>query len=559
MQTLARLPDELRGRLIVSCQAFETSPFREPASMARFARAAVQGGARGIRANGPEDIRAIREAVDVPIVGIWKQMQLDGEILITPSLEAARELVEAGAGLIALDCTARGQKYGALDRLRRIRKELGVPVLADIATIDEAVQAAEVGADAVLSTLRGYTPETRHVTRFEPSFIADLVRAIRIPVIAEGRIDTPDQIWEALEARAFAIIIGGAITRPEVITQKFVSAIDGWRRSVDPQRTFIGIDLGGSSTKSGLVTNQGELLWQSAAPTPWNGGRTVLLKHLERCVATGMGVARDRGIELAAIGLATAGWVDPNSGEVVYATENLPEWTGANPGAYLRKAFGLPVAVENDANALAVAEKHFGAAKNASDFVCITLGTGVGGGVYTGGRLNRGRHFFANALGHVQVVPDGEPCTCGKSGCLELYANASALMRYCHGNYKSCDEIVAAANSGDSTAQGAIRVFARYLAIGCACVVNLLDPEMLILGGGLAQNNPLLISALTEELAKRVTVWSQRHLRVQASPLGYSAGVLGAAAVASTAVFAGFSANGASPDLAPHETLCDAR
>ena len=538
MQTLVRLPDELRGRLIVSCQAFETSPFRAPDSMARFARAAVDGGARGIRANGPEDIRAIREAVDVPIVGIWKQMQLDGEVLITPSLEAARELVEAGAGLIALDCTARGQKYGAHDRLRHIRKELGVPVLADIATLEEAAKATEAGADAVLSTLRGYTSETRHVIRFEPRFIADLVRATHIPVIAEGRIETADQVREALDAGAFAVIVGAAITRPEVTTQKFVSAIDGWHRALDPKRTFIGIDLGGSSTKSGLVTNQGELLWESAAPTPWNSGRKALLEHLERCVSTGIGAARGRGIEAAAIGLATAGWVNPSSGEVVYATENLPEWTGANPADHLRKAFGLPVAVENDANALAVAEKHFGAAKNASDFVCITLGTGVGGGVYIGGRLNRGRHFFANALGHIPIVPDGEPCTCGQSGCLEPYANASALMRYGHGNYKSCEEIVAAANSGDSNAQGAIRVFARYLAIGCAAHVNLFDPEILILGGGLAQNNPLLISALTEELAKRVIVWPQRHLRVQASALGYAAGVLGAAAVASASLSA---------------------
>ena len=560
MQTFARLPDELRGRLIVSCQAFETSPFRQPASMAQFARAAVVGGARGIRANGPGDIRAIREAVDVPIVGIWKQVQQDGEILITPSVEGAKELVDAGAGLIALDCTARGQKYGALDRLRQIRSELGVFVLADIATLEEAVQAAEAGADAVLSTLRGYTSETRHVTRFEPSFIAELVRAIRSPVIAEGRIETTDEIREALSAGAFAIIIGGAITRPEVITHKFVSAIDGWHRSVDPQRTFIGIDLGGSSTKSGLVTNQGELLWQSAAPTPWNGGRTGLLEHLEKCVATGMGVARDRGIEPAAIGLATAGWVDPNSGEVVYATENLPEWTGANPAAFLGEVFGLPVAVENDANALAVAEKHFGAAKNASDFVCITLGTGVGGGAYIGGRLNRGRHFFANALGHIPIVPGGALCTCGKSGCLELYANASALMRYAaSGNYESCEALIDAANSGDSTAQGAIRVLAGYLAIGCASLVNLLDPEMLILGGGLAQNNPLLISALTEELAKRVTAWPQRQLQVQVSALGYSAGVLGAAAVASTAVDSYLPANEASPDLVPHETLCSTR
>jgi N-acetylmannosamine-6-phosphate 2-epimerase/N-acetylmannosamine kinase len=544
MKTLVKIPSELRGNLIVSCQASETSPFRQPLSMARFAQAAVEGGAQGIRADGPEDIRAIRRSVAVPIVGIWKVRQDDGEILITPSFEAAKELVQAGANLVALDCTGRGQRYGALDRLRRIRKNLGVPVLADIATVEEAVQATEAGADAVLSTLRGYTSETSHVVEFEPSFIAELVRTVTVPVIAEGHIRAPREIRAALDAGAFAIIIGTAITRPEMIARKFVSAIEGWRRLHDTQRTFIGIDLGGTNTKSGLVTDRGELVWQSVAATPCNEGRKALLKHLEQCVSTCSDEAERRGLEPQAIGLATAGWVDPASGEVVYATENLPGWTGANPGAYLREVSGLPVAVENDANALAVAEKRFGAAKNATDFVCITLGTGVGGGCYIRGRLNRGRHFFANALGHIPVAPGGAPCTCGKSGCLEMYANASALMRYAaHGNFTNCEEVIAAAQAGDQTATCAIKALARYLAVGCASIVNLLDPEMLILAGGLAQHNPLLVSFLTEELAKRVTVWPERHLRVQASTLGYSAGVLGAAAVASLACY---SANGGS-------------
>ena len=558
MKLSSKLLYEVRGSLIVSCQASEASPFRDTLAMARFAQAAVEGGARGIRADGPEDIRAIRSVVDVPIVGIWKVRQDDGEILITPSLEGAKELVEAGADLIALDCTSRGQRYGALNRLRQVRKDLGVPVLADIATVEEAVQAADAGADAVLSTLRGYTSETSHVVGFEPSFIAELVRAVNIPVIAEGHIRAPQQICDALDAGAFAIIIGSAITRPEMITEMFVSALDGWRRRHDAKHTFIGIDLGATNTKSGLVSSQGELLSQSVSPTPWNEGRKVLLKHLEQCVSTWCEEAQGRGLEPAAIGLATAGWVDPASGEVVYATENLPGWTGANPGSYLQEAFGLPVAVENDANALAVAEKHFGAAKNATDFVCITLGTGVGGGCYIGGRLNRGRHFFANALGHIPVVPGGRPCTCGKSGCLELYANASALMRYAdHGSFTSCEQVIAAAHSGDQTAQCAIKALAKYLAIGCASIVNLLDPEMLILAGGLAQDNPLLLQALTEELAKRVTAWPQRQLRVQASALGYSAGVLGAAAVAAVALAKGCSANGESSQSVPNGTLAD--
>lgn len=203
---------------------------------------------------------------------------------------------------------------------------------------------------------------------------------------------------------------------------------------------------------------------------------------------------------------------------------------------HLHAASGLPVAVENDANALAVAEKHFGAAKRARDFVCLTLGTGVGGGCYIGGRLNHGGHFFANALGHIPVVPGGLPCTCGKSGCLEAYANAAALMRYAApGHFASCENVIAAANAGDQSAQCAIKALAKYLAVGCASIVSVLDPEMLIVGGGLAQDNPLLIQGLTAELSKRVTVWPQRRLEVQASTLGYWAGVLGAAAVASSA------------------------
>lgn len=540
MNHFEKFQPALRGKLLVSCQAAEGSPLRHSSTMARFARAAVEGGAAGIRANGLDDVRAIRRAVSVPIIGIWKALQDDGEILITPSFETAWQLVETGADLVALDCTARGERYGALERLRRIKEELGVPVLADIATVDEAVRAAEAGADAVLSTLRGYTRETSHVKTFEPAFIADLVRAVGVPVIAEGRLQTPEELCAALDAGAFAIIVGTAITRPEMITRTFVTALESWRHLHDPERVFVGIDLGGTNTKYGLVTRQGELLFHSTTPTPWKDGRDELLSHLQQTASACLEEARRQALRPEAIGLATAGWVDPRSGQVVYATENLPGWTGANPGACLHEAFGLPVAVENDANALAVAEKHFGAARGVSDFVCLTLGTGVGGGCYVGGRLNRGPHFFANALGHIPIEPEGRPCTCGLAGCLEAYTNALALVRYAtSGNYASAEQVIAAANAGNFIARQAIHTYAKYLAIGCAAIVSLLDPELLVLAGGLAQNNPLLLSVLTDELAKRVTVWQQRKLRVAFSSLGYSAGVLGAAAVASAGLAEG--------------------
>lgn len=217
--------ERFRRRLIVSCQAREGEPFRDPTSMARFAMSAVAGGAAAIRANGPEDIREIRKAVTVPILGIWKQMQEDGKVLITPTFESVRELVVAGADMIALDVTCRGQRYGALSRLARIRQELRLPVFADIATLEEALAAAEAGADFVLSTMRGFTDDTLNVRSFDLPFIRELVRRGPAPVIAEGRIEAPEQARAALEAGAYAVVVGSAITRPVTIARRFADAL----------------------------------------------------------------------------------------------------------------------------------------------------------------------------------------------------------------------------------------------------------------------------------------------------------------------------------------------
>jgi predicted NBD/HSP70 family sugar kinase/putative N-acetylmannosamine-6-phosphate epimerase len=518
---------QLRGKLIVSCQAPDHDAFRHSECMARFAQAARDGGAAGIRANGVEDVAAIGSVVDLPIVAIAKKTWTDGRILITGDFEDARALVEAGAPIIALDATARGQRFGALDRLSRIKRELGVIVFADIATVDEAVAAAGAGADAVLSTMRGYTDETAHTTGFEPGFIEELVRAVTIPVIAEGRIGTPEEARAAIESGAWAVIVGTSITRPAAIARQFAAAIESAR----PLRgDVLGIDMGGTNTKFGVITADSRLLLEGFVPTP-SGGGPVLLAHLKSVAIMLRDRARAVGLAPRALGIATAGWVDPYSGRVVYATENLPGWTGTRIAEELQAAVELPVTVENDANALAAAESHFGAARGCRDFVCITLGTGVGGGCYAGGRLNRGAHFFANALGHIPVVLDGLPCTCGLNGCLEVYANAAALLRYAAGLYASAEEVIAAANRGDALARAAILLYAKHLAFGAASIVHLLDPELLVVAGGIAQDNPLLLAALESELAARLTVSDHRKLRVEVSSLGYYAGVYGAAAV----------------------------
>ncbi len=216
----------LEGGLIVSCQADPTDAFY--GLMDRFARAALAGGAKGIRANGPDDIRAIRHAVELPIIGIQKSLHHDGKILITPSFESALALASAGATAIALDCTRRGQASGAFDRLRRMKAELKLPVMADIATVEEAIAAFEAGADFVLSTMRGYTVDTSDIAHFDPRFIEQLVRAVGVPVIAEGRVDTPDLARQAIEAGAFAVVVGSTITRPHLAR---------YGRDAGPERT----------------------------------------------------------------------------------------------------------------------------------------------------------------------------------------------------------------------------------------------------------------------------------------------------------------------------------
>jgi glucokinase len=466
----------------------------------------------------------------VPIVGIQKKIHDDGRVLITGSFEAAQALVEAGAAIVAIDCTSRGRASGAYERVRRIQQELGVPVVADIATLEEAEQAVNAGVDAVLSTMRGYTDDTAHVTQFEPAFIRELVSRCPVPVIAEGRINSPREAAAAIREGAWAVIVGTAITRPRYITRWYAQAVE--QASHSEKRYYVGVDLGGTNTKSGLVSSDGELLFHFSTPTPAQAGRESLLINCQEAVANIMLQAGSQDLPVSAIGVATAGWVNNTTGTIAYATENLPGWTGTRVAGAITDSFKLPVAVENDANALAVAERHFGIGRRFDDFVVITLGTGVGGGCYIGGNLNRGAHFFANAFGHIPLVPDGIACTCGRNGCLEVYANARALLRYAGDEYESAEHVIRAANLGNNQARMAIRTLAKYLARGCASLVGMLDPQALIFSGGLAIDNPELIEALKQELGMLVPVWEERNVAVETSALGYFGGVLGAAAVA---------------------------
>jgi len=226
--------EELRGKLIVSCQALPGEPLYGSEIMAKMALAAQLGGAVGIRANSPPDIRAIRDATSLPILGLYKESILSWEVYITPTIAHARQVADAGADIISIDATLRPHPDGLpLDELiGRIKTETGCPVLADISTLAEAIQAERCGADMVATTLSGYTPYSPQLEGPDLQLVADVARTINIPCLAEGRYASPDQTVEAIRLGAYAVVVGGAITRPAEITARFVRTMDAYTHSV---------------------------------------------------------------------------------------------------------------------------------------------------------------------------------------------------------------------------------------------------------------------------------------------------------------------------------------
>lgn len=217
----------LRGGLIVSCQARPGSPLRDIRMIAALAQCAERGGAAGVRIDGPDDIAAVRRAVAIPIIGIEKIA--GGPVYITPTFDAARQVVRAGADIVAVQATREraGTPNPLAPLIARVHEELAVPVMADVSTLDEGLQAAEAGADLVATTMSGYTPHSLGQAGPDLALVRELAGRLSTPIVAEGRISTPEEAGAALHAGAWAVVVGRAITMPEAITERFVEALRG--------------------------------------------------------------------------------------------------------------------------------------------------------------------------------------------------------------------------------------------------------------------------------------------------------------------------------------------
>ena len=308
----------------------------------------------------------------------------------------------------------------------------------------------------------------------------------------------------------------------------------------------IGVDVGGTKVLGGVVDDSGKVLKSARKDTPREGGAA-----LTQTIAD---VAKElmKDFTIDSVGVSAAGFVSSDR-KTMLATPNIAGWNGVNLDSELSSLIGLPVVIENDANAAAWGEVKFGAARGKKDVLMITVGTGIGGGIIANGKLHRGAFGIAAEIGHMRVVPDGLLCGCGAHGCFEQYGSGNALVRFARESVKanptagrhllalgdgtiegiSGGAISDAAASGDQLALDAFSTLGNWLGAGIASLSVVLDPECVVIGGGVIDAGDFLLTPIREGLEKYMP-FARKHPYPEIIPalLGNDAGLVGVADLA---------------------------
>jgi glucokinase len=309
------------------------------------------------------------------------------------------------------------------------------------------------------------------------------------------------------------------------------------------EQTAIGVDVGGTGTKAAIVTRSGDVLLHAERPTDVTAGTKGILAVVDELLLQASSV----DAEVTAVGVGAAGFIDSSKGAVTFAPNLVYDDPQVALALYQRT--GLPVVVDNDANAAAWGERRFGTARGSDHVVLITVGTGIGSGIIEGGRLIRGFSGAAAELGHVVVERDGVQCGCGLRGCLEQYASGTAIAHFAKEAVRddpdstilafarSIDEITGqdvgrAARELDSTARSVLRLAGSYLGIGLSNIANIFDPEVIVLGGSVVRAGEPYLGPARDTLVAMTNAQRRRPMRLDVASLGRDAGVIGAAAIA---------------------------
>lgn len=295
-------------------------------------------------------------------------------------------------------------------------------------------------------------------------------------------------------------------------------------------KQYLGVDIGGTAVKLGIVDETGTILHRAEESVSFDKYQTPILTTVQRACQTFL--ADHKTISLAGIGVSATGQIDRIHGVVAGTCGNLPNWTGSQIRSVLHDSFSLPVTVANDANCMLLGEAWVGGARGYTDVIGITLGTGVGGGILTGGRLLSGVRGLGGEIGHFRLhATDGIPCTCGANGCWESYASTTALVQ--HGKTQNntwCDgrAIFRAAQQHNAHALHLLNAWIDEIAQGLASLVHIFNPQLILVGGGVSAQQSLLIEPLAEKVKACVMPAFAQGLELRAATLQNDAGLVGA-------------------------------
>jgi glucokinase len=315
----------------------------------------------------------------------------------------------------------------------------------------------------------------------------------------------------------------------------------------DRNACVLGSDLGGTKSALAAVDGSGRIMFSREISSP-STDQEMMVRSLLDLVDWGVSSASEQGLDLLGIGLGVAGFILRDQG--ILAESPNVSWSMVPLRRLVGERGGLPTFLDNDANAAALGERFVGVCRGVDDFVCLTLGTGIGGGICADGKIYRGHRGTAAEIGHMIIEPDGLPCECGNRGCLETLASGTALEReatrfmsedetsllkeMCGGNPGALtgEMISAAAEEGDTAALKAFSYIAHYLGLGLVNLIHLFDPETVVLGGGVSHSGHLLLDEVKGVVQERGIPTLIEGTRIVLSTLGRDAGIIGSAALA---------------------------
>lgn len=311
---------------------------------------------------------------------------------------------------------------------------------------------------------------------------------------------------------------------------------------------YLGIDFGGTALKIGITDDSGNIQIKQSFTTNVESDPDALVNYIGECILNVLKESGISGKQIKGAGIGAAGLINPETGQLIFVT-NMQILNGYYLSPAIEKIIGIPTFLDNDVNAMALGEFYYGAAKGYTHIIALTLGTGIGGGLILNGKLYHGASFTAGELGHMTIDSNGLLCNCGSYGCIERYANRDGIIDRFNAYYEHKEmesnvneflddgkitpkAIAQAAQAGDNLSQLVLAEVGTYLGIALASYVNILNPEIIVIGGGIANAGDLLLEPARKEMMKRAYTFPAQTVKVVQAKLLNDAGIIGAASIA---------------------------